>query len=56
MRSSNWFQGLACGPLPDVARPPDMYTTDLDEEFLGPEREMEIEDEEWWKDEWSDED
>ncbi|KAM0706164.1 hypothetical protein Q7P35_006713 [Cladosporium inversicolor] len=34
-RGSRWFQEQALGRLPDVARPPDMYTTDLDEEFLG---------------------
>jgi hypothetical protein len=34
-RRSNWFQEHALGRLPDVARPPDMYTTDVDEQFLG---------------------
>jgi len=37
-RHLEWFQEHAIGRLPDVARPPDMYTTDLEEEFLGKKR------------------
>jgi hypothetical protein len=40
-RASNWFRDLAEGPPPYVARPPNMYTTDLDEEFLRREGEWE---------------
>lgn len=34
-RRSFWFQEHALGRLPDVARPPDIYTTDVDEQSLG---------------------
>jgi hypothetical protein len=37
-RRSFWFQEHALGRLPDVARPPDMYNTNIDEEFLGKKR------------------
>lgn len=40
-KHEKWFLELVQGPLPGVARPPDMYTTDLDMEFLGSREEIE---------------
>ena len=36
-RPETWFLELVNGPGPAVARPPKMYTTDLEEEFWVPE-------------------
>ena len=40
-KCEKWFLELVQGPLPGVARPPDMYTTDLDMKFLNSREEIE---------------